>query len=179
MKRFGENATICRKKGAFGTFNDRCPINLPRERVNPVWFHMSVNGLPFGKVYIKALLVTISPHLSTNILITTTVNTTIINTTISTTTTLHTNIKMGFSSFVKHFQHKSTSEDFLSTTYSTPASSRPGSFVFEDATISSSPNHKYLSDPMRHSNVPDYLGGFHDPISRHYMQSSDCTNTGA
>ncbi|KAG2219957.1 hypothetical protein INT45_002171 [Circinella minor] len=71
---------------------------------------------------------------------------------------------MGLLSFTKHFSHKSSSDDFSFSKSSIP-----------------SPNSKYLSDPMRTSDNPDYVGGFYDPISisRHYLQSIDCTNTGA
>ncbi|KAI9317387.1 hypothetical protein BX666DRAFT_1936794 [Dichotomocladium elegans] len=45
------------------------------------------------------------------------------------------------------------------------------------------PQHylKYIHDPMRHNNCPDYVGSFIDPMGgrRHYAQSYDITNTGA
>ena len=92
---------------------------------------------------------------------------------------------MGLSSFTKYFSHKS-SDDYSSlkssSRASTPTNSRPGSLISnDDIVMHSSPSSKYLSDPMRSSDDPDYVGGFYDPISisRHYLQSTDCTNTGA
>ena len=91
---------------------------------------------------------------------------------------------MGLSSFTKYFRYKS-SDDYSSKSSSrasTPTNSRPESLISNDNILMpSNPSNKYLSDPMRSSDDPDYVGGFYDPISisRHYLQSTDCTNTGA
>ncbi|KAI9278262.1 hypothetical protein BDA99DRAFT_553919 [Phascolomyces articulosus] len=59
---------------------------------------------------------------------------------------------------------KESSEDHSSSTTTSPANSRPGSiFSFTECSDSSSVNHKYLNDPMRSSNAPDYVGKFMDP----------------
>ncbi|KAI7852309.1 hypothetical protein BDC45DRAFT_513987 [Circinella umbellata] len=91
---------------------------------------------------------------------------------------------MGLLSFTKYFSHKSSSDDFSfsrssSRSFKTP-SSRSGSLITKDDVVLGS-SSKYLSDPMRTSDNPDYVGGFYDPvsISRHYLHSTDCTNTGA
>lgn len=70
-----------------------------------------------------------------------------------------------------------------SSQYTTPAPSRPASVKTTDSghylTVNST-NNKYLSNPMRNSNVPEYVGGFTNPMGgKRYVRSLDCTNTGA
>ncbi|KAI9278284.1 hypothetical protein BDA99DRAFT_491730 [Phascolomyces articulosus] len=86
-----------------------------------------------------------------------------------------------FKSITKYFTFpKESFEDHISSTTTSPANSRPGSiFSFTECSASSSVSNKYLNDPMRSSNAPDYVGKFKDPMGHHYMQGPDCTNTGA
>ncbi|KAI7853619.1 hypothetical protein BDC45DRAFT_569994 [Circinella umbellata] len=70
-----------------------------------------------------------------------------------------------------------------SSQYTTPAPSRPSSVKSTHSghylTVNST-NSKYLSNPMRNSNVPEYVGGFTNPMGgKRYVRSLDCTNTGA
>ncbi|ORY91179.1 hypothetical protein BCR43DRAFT_498651 [Syncephalastrum racemosum] len=66
----------------------------------------------------------------------------------------------------------------------TPPTSRTPSLFRETLSVSSAPatpTSKYLSDPMRSSKRPDYVGGYYDPMSARssYCASVDVTNTGA
>ena len=60
-----------------------------------------------------------------------------------------------------------------------PANSRATSLYSES--LPTTPDEKYLHDPMRNNKHADYLGGYVDPMGSrsHFTQGVDVTNTGA
>lgn len=96
---------------------------------------------------------------------------------------------MGFHLQLPKFLKHPNNKDGISTP-STPNSKNPSPNNSRTPSLIDEPlssgqttpnNEKYLHDPMRHNDHPDYVGSFVDPMGghQHSYESVDPTNTGA